>query len=203
MKTIKKVLIFILCIFAVIGAASIALYIHPSMMQQPETKSTESIKVTKLGFEDIGELATQSAYCTIVKEVDESKKLFETIEIPFTQSKQIYSYDYTIKAGIDFSDVTYEIDDTHKTIHVHMPKIKILSNEVDPDSLVVYYQNESVFNRIPLEKNGKALKQMQEMAEENAKENGLFKNAEKNAEQLLNGFFKQAYPDYKIQYEKK
>ena len=73
MKTIKKVLIFILCIFAVIGAASIALYIHPSMMQQPETKSTESIKVTKLGFEDIGELATQSAYCTIVKEVDESK----------------------------------------------------------------------------------------------------------------------------------
>ena len=49
-------------------------------------------KSTKLGFENIGELATQTAYCTSVNVTEGSRELFG-VTIPFTQSKYIYSYD--------------------------------------------------------------------------------------------------------------
>ena len=45
-----------------------------------------SSKTTKLGFEDLGELATQSAFCTEVNVTEASRELFG-FEIPFTQSK--------------------------------------------------------------------------------------------------------------------
>ena len=60
-------------------------------------------KSTKLGFENIGELATQTAYCTSVNVTEGSRELFG-VTIPFTQSKYIYSYDIVIKAGFDFTE---------------------------------------------------------------------------------------------------
>ena len=57
-------------------------------------------KLTRLGFEDIGELATQAAYCTEVN-VTEAAREFYGITIPFTQSKYIYSYNVEIQAGFD------------------------------------------------------------------------------------------------------
>ena len=64
--------------------------------------TTES-KSTKFGFKDIGELATQSAYVTEVNVTEDARELFG-LEIPFTQSKTIFSYDVVVKAGIDFSE---------------------------------------------------------------------------------------------------
>lgn len=62
---------------------------------------SHSSKTTRLGFEDIGEMATQAAYTTQVN-VTEGSRVLWGVTIPFTQSKYIYSYDVTIKAGIDF-----------------------------------------------------------------------------------------------------
>ena len=42
-------------------------------------------KLTRLGFEDIGELATQAAYCTEVNVTEGARELFG-LTIPFTQS---------------------------------------------------------------------------------------------------------------------
>lgn len=59
-------------------------------------------KTAKLTFEDIGELATQSAYCTEIEMIEDGQKAFG-FDVPFTQAKQIYSYDVEIKAGYDFT----------------------------------------------------------------------------------------------------
>ena len=72
-------------------------------------------KSTKLGFENIGELATQTAYCTSVNVTEGSRELFG-VTIPFTQSKYIYSYDIVIKAGFDFTEIEWEIKDTAITV---------------------------------------------------------------------------------------
>ena len=88
-----------------------------------EVAFTDS-KTTKLGFEDIGELATQEAHCTEVNVTDRAKKLFG-VKVPFTQSKYIYSYDVVVKAGIDFNKIKWSVND--KTITVEMPEAKILS----------------------------------------------------------------------------
>ena len=85
-------------------------------------------KTTKLGFEDIGELATQSAYSSNTSVIDQSRDLFG-FEIPFTQSKYVFSYDTVIKAGINFSDITWKVDENNKKIKINLPETKVLSNE--------------------------------------------------------------------------
>lgn len=153
------------------------------------THTTES-KTTKLGFEDIGEFATQSAYCTEVSVSDNDRKLFGRT-IPFTQSKAVYSYDVTIKAGYDFSAITWEVSDT--TIKVILPEVKVLSNEIDQDSFKVYVEDESIFTPFTLADNNNAIKTLKEQAKADAIANGLYENARSNAESMLTAFFASAY----------
>ncbi|MBY0759258.1 DUF4230 domain-containing protein [Sellimonas caecigallum] len=147
-------------------------------------------QTTKIGFEDIGELATQSAYCTQVNVTDSSRELFGA-KIPFTQSKYIYSYDVVVKAGFDFEEIEWSKND--KTIEVKLPEAKILSNEIDLDSFKVYHEQESIYNQIALEENNEALAKLKETAEKDAIENGLLENARSNAETILTGFFGNEY----------
>lgn len=147
-------------------------------------------KTTKIGFEDIGELATQTAYCTEVNVTDASRELFG-MKIPFTQSKYIYSYDIEIKAGFDFTQVEWGVNGS--TIEVKLPEAKILSSEVDLDSLEVYHEDESIFRPISLEENNDAVAQLKETAEKDAVANGLLDNARENAETILTSFFAGVY----------
>ena len=147
-------------------------------------------KLTRLGFEDIGELATQAAYCTEVNVTEVARELFG-LTIPFTQSKYVYSYDVVIKAGLDFGDIDWTVGED--TITVRLPEIRILSSEIDLDSFRVYVENESIFRRISLEENNEAMKALQASAQENAVANGLLDNARANAETILTGFFAGEY----------
>lgn len=159
-------------------------------------------KTTKIGFEDIGEMATQSAYCTEVNVTEDAKELYG-MRIPFTQSKYIYSYDIVIKAGYDFNEIEWK--EKNKTIEVKLPEAKVLSNELDMDSFKVYHEEESIFSKITLEENNDAVKKMKLNAQENAIANGLLENARSNAETMLTGFFADEYDldEYKIVFEDK
>ena len=159
-------------------------------------------KTTKIGFEDIGEMATQSAYCTEVNVTEDAKELYG-MRIPFTQSKYIYSYDIVIKAGYDFNEIEWK--EKNKTIEVPLPEAKVLSNELDMDSFKVYHEEESIFSKITLEENNDAVKKMKLNAQENAIANGLLENARSNAETMLTGFFADEYDldEYKIVFKDK
>lgn len=150
-------------------------------------------KTTTIGFENIGELATQAAYSTEVNVTEASRELFG-LSIPFTQSKYIYSYDVEIKAGMDFGEIVWQLND--HTIEVSLPETKVLSTQIDLDSFEVYLEDESIFREITLEENNEALNSLQEKAEEDAVANGLLENARSNAETILTGFFGNVYdPD--------
>ena len=148
------------------------------------------VKTTRLGFEDVGELVTQSAYTTVVESTDDANKLFG-IDIPFTQTKYIYSYDVIINAGYDFSQVKWKVIDNK--IEVEMPEPIIISNEIDLDSLVVYHEQESIFNQVSIAQNNQALQNLKKTAEQDAINNGLLVQARENAERILSGFFGQVY----------
>lgn len=162
---------------------------------------TES-RTTKLGFEDIGELATQTSYCTEVNVTEAARELFG-MTIPFTQSKYIYSYDIQIKAGLDFEEIEWEVNGS--TIEVRLPETKILSSEIDLDSFKVYLEDESIYREITLEENNEALKSMKQSAEDDAVANGLLENARSNAETILTGFFGNVYDmdEYEIVFKDK
>ncbi len=152
-------------------------------------------KTTKFGFEDIGELATQSVTCTTVR-VDTKDRSVFGISIPFTKSKAIYSYDTTIKAGINFRDVKCRLGDTEETkknIYVEIPQIQILSIEIDPNSFKLYHEDESVFAPITLEEHNESMKELESTAQEDAINNGLYDRALENAKVLLTAFISQVY----------
>ncbi|WP_337606847.1 DUF4230 domain-containing protein [Claveliimonas sp.] len=159
-------------------------------------------QTTKIGFENIGELATQSSYCTQVNVTDSSKKLFGA-SIPFTNSKYIYSYGITIKAGYDFNEIDW--NEKGNIIEVKLPEVKILSSEIDQDSFKVYHEDESVFNQVTLEENNEALTKLKEQAQTDAIESGLFENARDNAETILTSFFGNVYDlnEYEIVFKDK
>lgn len=187
-KKIIKNLILVL-IVAVIGAGA---FIFGGKMKEDQIQHES--KVTKFGFEDIGELATQEMIGTVVHTEKTAQSLFG-IEIPFTQSQYIYSYDFDIKAGYDFSYIKYEIkdDEENKEILIYLPEAKILSTEILTDSFEVYYEKESIFKRITLSDNNVALKDMKKLAEDNAVSNGIYEKAKSNAEIILKAFFAQYY----------
>lgn len=161
--------------------------------------TTES-KTTKLGFEDIGEFATQSAYCTEVSATANARKLFGH-NLPFTQSNIVFSYDVVIKAGYDFSAITWDVHDT--TITVTLPEVKVLSCEVKEDSFKKYVEDESIFTPFTLDDNNNAMKALKETAQTDAIANGLYENARSNAETMLTTFFSSAYDmdQYTIEFQ--
>ena len=160
--------------------------------------SASEARTTKIGFENIGELATQSAYCTEVNVTDTSRELLG-VKIPFTQSKYIYSYDFVIKAGMDFEKISW--DEKDNKITVKLPEIKILSNEAVDDSFKVFHEKESVFRQVTLEENIGAIEQLKKNAVKDAIANGLYDNARVNAETMLTAFFGNVYDMDKYQIE--
>ena len=151
-------------------------------------------KVTKLGFENIGELATQSATGTSVWVEEKDRDIFGA-SIPFTQSKYIYTYDTEIKAGINFEDI--KVDDSKmeatKKIKVKLPKIRTLSNEIDLESFELYHEEESIFTPISIKEHNDSMIKLKKKAEKTAIKNGLYKNAYDNAKKLITAFLGQAY----------
>lgn len=159
-----------------------------------------SSQAVKLRLEDMGELATQEAYVTSVNTIDKSQKLFGSFQIPFTQTKYVYSYDCTVKAGYDFRKITWDVNELKKTVTFHLPTCEILSTEIDTDSLKVYHEQESVFTPVKLKESNEALQKMEKDAQTQAINNGIKKAAKENAEKMLKTMVAQVYPEDEYSY---
>ena len=195
--TLTKIVAFLLNIKTIIILIVIIAIVAFFALDLDERFFTKS-KSTKLGFEDIGELATQSAYLTEVN-VQEASRNFFGIEIPFTQSKYIYSYDVVVKAGFNFSEIEYDVTDTK--VIITMPQPYITDCVVDTDSFMIYHESESIFTPFTLEQNNAALTQLEDNAKQDAIDNGILDQAKVNGETLLEAFFSALYPSDEYEYE--
>ena len=185
LKTIINIIIIALLVIALIYTKKTA-----------STSYQTDGKVTQIGFENIGELATQSVTTTSVRVETKDRKLFN-ISIPLTESKYIYTYNTNIKAGINFSGVTWSLGDTEDTkhnIYVTVPEVKTLSADLDLDSFKVLHESTSIFTPITLTEHNDALKQLTDEALNDAIANGLYEKALENAKTLLSSFIYQVYP---------
>jgi len=149
-------------------------------------------------LKDIGELATQAGYYTDISVISKGERTFLGIPFPFTSSRALCSYSGVIKAGLDFGGISIRTDAAAKTLTLEMPEIRILSNEVDLDSLKVYDESNSVFNRIRITSVNQSLITMKEQAEAHAIENGLLTAARANAETMIRAMLTglDAFRDY-------
>lgn len=183
---------FIIAVIIIILLCAVLVY------TRKETKSNyvSDEKITEIGFENIGELATQSVTTTTVRVETKDLKLFN-VSIPLTQSKYIYTYNTTIKAGINFSDVKWQLgdtDDTSHNIYVDIPEVKTLSADIDLDSFKVLHEENNIFSPITLTEHNDSLIQLRENALSDAINSGLYDRALDNAKTILTSFISQVYP---------
>ena len=165
-----------------------------------------SIETTKLDFESLGLLVTQESNMTIVNnyKADKKVKVF-SIEFsqPFSNVQQIYSYDVQICAGIDFTKVEYEIDESTKTIQVKLPDVVTISKALDNDSFQLYYEKESAFKKVTITEFNDQQGSLVDQAEETAIAKGLYDNALVNAKSIIKNIIYQfsAYSDYTVTFK--
>ena len=176
----KKIITFL----AGAAVAIVGMFAYDNL--KPKDRSTPPVVITddiEYRIQQIGELATAEFVYTITQTAD--KKAFEVfnISIPFTSSRIVYSYSGTIKAGIDFSEIKAVTEG--ETIHITLPQSTILSNDLDHDSLTVYDEKNSIFNRFSFSDMNASQADLKKTAEETAAEKGLLETADANAREII------------------
>ena len=181
----------------------ISITIIAAMLIQTRKNQVES-RTVAFGLKDMGELVTQAGYFTNVQSSTSTRQLFG-MDIPFTTSKYIYSYDGVVKAGLDFAGIEVQVDDANRTVTVLLPEIEILDVNIDNDSLKIYDESQSIFTPLHISDVNEAQIELKEQVRQTAIDNGILEEAEKNARTIISGFLSGTMDlkNYTIQFEAK
>lgn len=147
------------------------------------------------------ELVSASQNYCIVDKATDTAKLFDFIELPWTQNSFWYRYCGTIKAGINLKTAGFaqdENDPAKITITLDQPYLISNTPEFGPDKSGVLEENNNVFNPIEIKDVDAFQRQCIERSEKDAVEGGIYDDARENAEENLRGIFNAAFGD---QYE--
>lgn len=188
-----------LVILVILGMMLMVGYFFWPKPEAPPTVVTNNIEST---ISDIGELATSEYRYTISQTAEKPAHEIIGFEIPATRSHVFYSYQGVIKAGIQFGEITIHVNETNKTVYVQLPEAEILSEEVFHDSLVIFDEQYSPFNRISFTDMNLSITNLKETAKNDAIKNGLLDAAHDNAVTILKSTVNNFYdPDvYSVEY---
>ena len=151
--------------------------------QESEPEITSSLLGQRLA--EIQELATQEYHYTNMGRF-QNQLDFYGWKVPFTTKSFIVAYDGVIKAGVDLSQMEVTVQD--KTITVTLPEGKILSHEIDENSLEVFDETKNIFNPIRIEDYTGFTADQRASMEERATEEGLLTAASERARTLVEQF---------------
>ena len=178
MKKIKKIIIIILLIGLALFAAFF--YGKKQMRSEMEPEITSSLIYNKLV--SAKELTTLKYHYTNMGHF-ENQNTFYGYKVPFTSKEFIVSYEGIINAGIDLNKMKVDVGD--KSIEVRIPAAEILSHEIYEDSLKVYDERESIFNRIDIEDYNDFSKDQKTEVEKRAIKKGLLKEADEESKKAI------------------
>lgn len=109
--------------------------------------------------------------------------MFREWTIPLTSKSFIVSYSGTIQAGIDLGKVRVTTDGY--TIYVKLPDAKIVSHEIDENSVQVLDEKTNLFNPIKVEDVTGFESEQKQLNEQRALEDGLLTRADASAEKAM------------------
>lgn len=141
---------------------------------------------------EISELSSVTYSYTNMAEFENSKD-FYGMKVPFTTKSFILTYDGEIKAGVDLADA--EVSVRGKTVTITLPEAKILSHELDEDSIEVFDESTSIFNPFKIEDYKSFCRDQEKEMEKKAEAKGLLTEARKKAVKSIKGLFAQVLDD--------
>lgn len=150
---------------------------------------------------DIKEIGTMEYHYTNVGTVDSVNHFKNTeLEIPFSSKTAIATMNGIITAGVDAEQIKITANEITKTITITIPKATILSNELDEESMIVYTEEEGLFNNLTLADGSSIRIEIKNKAEQNALENGILEQARENAGEFVKCLI-EAVPSVKDTYK--
>ena len=159
-------------------------FIMGAVLTHQESEPVITADLLGQQLRDIQELSTLEYHYTNMRRY-ENQKDFYGWKVPFTTKSFIVAYDGVIKAGVDLSEMKIEV--SGKTITVTMPEAKVLSHEMDEESLEVYDETHNIFNPIEIEDYTQFTADQKESIEARALDNGLLTSAAQRAENTVRG----------------
>ncbi len=151
------------------------------LIQVEKEITTEMISES---LRNVGMLITQEYTFTEVVSFSSVKSLFN-LDLSFTESSFVASYDGVVTAGIDFSAIRVEKDEDAKRITVRLPHAEILNVDVDPHSFKLYSEKAGLWNPISVSDYNDSLIGLEDTAREKAIKKGVLTNAGSNARLVI------------------
>ena len=152
-----------------------------------EVEKEITSSVIEDGLRDIGVLVTQEYYFTDVISFSSVKKLFR-VEVPFTETSYLASYDGVVTAGIDFGKVSVVKDDAAGKIVVTLPPAEILNVDVDPETFELYSERTGLGNPLSVEDFNDSIVTLESNVRQKALDKGLLVKADENARAVVRNF---------------
>ena len=140
----------------------------------------------------IEELSTLSFKYTNYAEVNESNDI-NGFALPLTSHEFLLIYGGEVKLGVDMSQADVQVQGAK--VSVVLPKSKILSDEIDEDSVKYYDLKNDIFNQIQWEDRQEARKELKKKTQESAQMQENLEKADENARDSVGTFCKAVLPE--------
>lgn len=192
-KGMNKVVAVILALAVGLGGG---IAIDHFVLSKDKTVSIDSITIAEK-ISEISELATLQNEYTEKQEYTNAKTI-RGFKIPFATKTMMLAFNGTIKAGPNMDKVKVTVDEKSQAINVLLPHSKILSHEIDEDSIVLEVEKNGIFNRIKPDNVNEVRKTGKANKEKKVLETDFLMQADKKASDQVYEFLKVAYPQATI-----
>lgn len=200
LKKIKKIIFSIIAIIVIafVGYAGFTLWLNRTNNEATEiTSDFISNEVTA-----ISEYVTLNYQYTNVGKFENTLD-FYGLTLPLTTKSFIISYDGNMKFGIETDKSTVTMTDDLVTIV--LPPVKIISHEINEDSIKVFDETQNIFNPIQVGDYTEFASEQKKVMETRATDNGMYKEAAENAVNQIKGMIEKLpevqNSDYKVAVE--
>lgn len=219
MKLVKKLLICLLIVTAVIGITTVsvsAYYKKNPEIKYVQKEAKEKVVYTyqeitgeeiEAGIRNIKEMHTASYNFTRVQRFYNVKRADLSVigidlnfDIPGTKKSFSFSYEGQVTAGIEFDKVKVIKDEENKVIYVELPEPVLFDPIIDTASYEFYEVDNSLFNPIEPEDYAVALDELVNAERANAQNSTVLIDARDNAMNLISGFVKGIASSYRIEF---
>lgn len=134
------------------------------------------------------ELVTQRYVYTNAARREANKTWLWGWTIPFSDTSMLVTYDGEIKAGIDFSEIKVDVDESTRTITVALPPSKVLNNDIPQETIQVLEVRNNLFNEITFDDYNAFIAAGKPVMEEKAISMGLLTDADREAKAVIRAF---------------
>lgn len=184
-KTVIVLILLIILTLSILGVI-VAGKRHSAPVMKEHIEVDTSIIFDKM--EKISELSTMKYYYSDVVVYKNNKKLKE-FDIPFTQKSFLVKYDGYIKAGIEAGSIRIVSNDDEE-IKLIIKNTKILDHVIDENSLYVYDEKSSLFNKLSFKDVIEQIASEKSNVENSLIEKGFLREADNNLKMYLESTLK-------------